>query len=260
MYPQPPTWNNAPDLVVDQDFDHWFGVIGARESPDASSLFHDGTSSGADISWVVSGTAGSETGGAIARVTEPYHKGVISLTTKNSSGDTIAIGLDVDASDAGDGSLTTPSGIALGPNIYRWEWLINITSIANVNYRLGVLDASPLGTVNNGAYLNFDTNVDANWHAFNINGGSSTDENTSVAATTGWHRFVGELRPDETNTMAWHYYIDHTLIRTVDANKPTAPVTMIAAVRTRTSATKSILVDRARLWTDGHNQIFGGSP
>lgn len=258
MYPPPSTWNRAPDLVVDQDFDHNFGVVGASEAPNANSIFYS-SSQGADISWVVSGTAGSETGGVIARTQEPYHLGVVQLTTKNSSGNLIAIGLDPNTSSTGVGSLNTPSGIALGPNIYKWEWLINITSIASVNYRLGVLDASPLATANNGAYLNFDTNVDANWHTVTVNGGTSSDVST-VAATTGWHRFVGEQKMSSNGDLRWHFYMDHVLIGTENDNLPQSPVTLIAAVRTRTSATKTILVDRARLWTDGHNQIFGGTP
>jgi hypothetical protein len=256
MYPPPSNWNRAPDLVVDQDFDHYVRLISAPDAS-ASSVFGESSADGiaADISWVCQASGESST---ISKTQEPYHKGILLLSTSSSSGFIIAVGLDLGTSNAGVGSLTTPLGIATGDNVYKWEWLINVTSVANVNYRVGLGDSAPIGTANNAVWFNFDTSTDANWHITTIAGGSTVDTNTNVAAATGWHRFVGELKPRLSDgDRAWHFYLDHVLIGT-QGSGPSAPVTMFAAVRTRTAGAKTILVDRARLWTDGHNQIFGG--
>lgn len=247
MYPAPPGWARAPFLLVNQNFDHR-AFDGGGPAPTANSgpIFSTST----DQSWQMQATgAGSSvdnlTGGT------PYHIGEFTVATGTTSGNLVAIGIDTQQA-----SLAAPGAIALAPHIYRWDWWINLPSVASIDVFAGLMNAlSPTLY----AIINVDTNVDGNWHVRTANGGAETNVNSGIAATTGYHKFTGIQAP-LSGVMTWHFYVDDVLVGQSSSDLPVGPITVMSRVRTRTAAAKTIIIDHCQVWTDGAAMVIGGSP
>lgn len=237
MYPMPAGWACAPLLLVDQDF----------EAQVASSSITNGATTKLfithDQSWVVraDGAAGTR-----SLASYQYRKGVQLLNTGATSGNSVSWGIDVAGSN-----IAAPTALVLPTNVYRWDAWIEISAVS-YNMLLGMM-TSPTG--NNYAIIKYDTNTHANWQAECNDGATSTNVNSGIAATSGWHKFTAIYAYNNAGNRVWNFYVDDVLIAAITANHPVSPVTFCGFSRTRTASVKGMAIDRVMVWSNGLDLI-----
>jgi hypothetical protein len=255
MYPPPPLWARAPDLLVNEDFLS-IPAGGANATVPLSTTFGRSLSNAAP-QWV--GRASGANGSYNWITGQTYHSGVLLLTTAASNGAQTAFGLDL-SSDGDDGDwLTNPPGLVTGTGVYGFEFIVNIPSLATTGYTVGLFDRL-LGSINNRVAIGVDTaNGHSNWFALTEASDAGTITDSGIAATIGWHRFAAYRGWSSAGSPCWDFYVDNAWIARNTSNVPVSTMTIGGVVTARAALARSMLLDRARLWTDGANLVLGGS-
>lgn len=237
-------WAREPFLAINEDFDKNISATAITAS--ASSIFNLEY----NASWVGQAIANS---GAITGITGITFKlGNVQMVTGNVSGDGVGIGVDLGLSD-----LATPVCLLDPPNTYRWDFWISTGLNSAVDVFAGIAD-TPIGALGDGCYAKFSTGgavSTTNW-VFNTSTGgvtTETDSGVAVAAST-WYKLSG-VQYDTGANRRWDFYVNDIKRCQSTATLPQAPVTPFVRVRTRTAATRSMLLGHCCIWTDGSNMV-----
>lgn len=237
MYSRISTYERQPLLLVNEDF--------ADQPLDPDVGTNTRMFNFADPGWLSTESVG---GGLQALLDITFHRGVCQFSTPTADNSSVTFGW------AGQGSnLTTPNCVVSADQVYQWDWWWNMSSVASVDLLLGLRD-SWTGTVNNQIVMQVDTDTNANIHIVTTSGGSTTDTDTGVAATTGWHRWTARRANRLDNQ--WEFFQNGVQLGLITTNISVAPVTIGGRIRTRTTASKTLLVDHCQLWSDGEDLIF----
>lgn len=240
MYPRLASWERQPFLLVDEDF--WSSV---QFSGDVTTTDRQMFLTG-DPGWKIVSTVNGSTE-LFQALDITFHRGVIGITTSTTTNSFVQWGWC-----GSSAALATPTTLVSADQIYQWDYWWNMSSVANVNLTLGVRDSITAAT--NQVVMSIDTSTSANILMVCTNASTTTSTDSGVAATTGWHRWTARMTNPGVKT--WEFFQDGVKLGVVTTNIPAAPVTVACALRTRTAAAKTVLIDRCQLWSDGEDLIF----
>jgi hypothetical protein len=133
----------------------------------------------------------------------------------------------------GKATLSSSGGtnrIKAGGSAMTIEWRVRMSALSGTpqfNIKLGLQDGTALGDPANGIYLYYSSTINSgNWRGVTRNASTSTNVDSSIAATTNWVKLRLQVNSAGTSV---EFFVDDVSIGTSSTNIPTGNAMRIMA-------------------------------